>query len=136
MYWVLKIEDLRVEKPVSLTTLRRNEVCRLTFRILTGLPGRSELARSGQRVRFFHYPNPFDDFIRVDMLSEQSHQIIIDMIDMNGRIIEYMYTGTIEANLMHHFELNTNLDLIPGFYMIRIRTKHGESLGREMILKQ
>ena len=42
-----------LEKPVSLTTLRRNEVCRLTFRILTGLPGRSELARSGQRVRFF-----------------------------------------------------------------------------------
>jgi hypothetical protein len=43
----------KVEKPVSLTILRRNEVCRLTFRILTGLPGRSELARSGQRVRFF-----------------------------------------------------------------------------------
>jgi hypothetical protein len=58
------------------------------------------------------------------------------MIDMNGRIIEHMYTGTIEANLMHHYELNSNLELIPGFYMIRIRTDNGELLAREMILKQ
>jgi hypothetical protein len=47
-----------------------------------------------------------------------------------------MYTGTIEANLMHHYELNSNLELIPGFYMIRIRTDNGELLAREMILKQ
>lgn len=82
------------------------------------------------------YPNPFDDYIHVDLISNQSRQIIIDMIDMNGRVIEFMYTGRIEAGLNHHFELNTNFDLTPGFYMIRVRSIDGESLAREMILKQ
>ncbi len=51
---ILPFAGIQVGKPESLTTLRRNELRRLTFRILMGLPGQSELARSGQRVRFFH----------------------------------------------------------------------------------
>jgi hypothetical protein len=42
-----------------LTTLRRYEMCRLTFRILMDLPGRPELARSGQGVCFFHTNSTF-----------------------------------------------------------------------------
>ena len=58
------------------------------------------------------------------------------MIDMNGRVIAHMYTGIIKANVDHHFELNTSEDLIPGYYMLRIRNVKGEYIGREMILKQ
>jgi hypothetical protein len=82
------------------------------------------------------YPNPFYNSIYVDFFSETTYDIIIDLVDMNGRIIEFMYTGIVKENVEHQFELNANLDLTPGYYMLRIRTKNGELLTREMILKQ
>jgi hypothetical protein len=82
------------------------------------------------------YPNPFDNSINIDLFSEASHSIIIDMIDMNGRVVEYLYTGLIVAELDHHFEFNTKADLTPGSYMLRIRTENGELLGREIIIKR
>lgn len=82
------------------------------------------------------YPNPFDNSIYIDMTTKKSCHIIIDMVDMSGRVIAYMYTGIIKENVDHHIELNTSNDLIPGFYMLRIRNVNGEYLGREMILKQ
>ena len=82
------------------------------------------------------YPNPFDNSIYIDLLSETTNQIINDMVDMNGRVIEFMYTGIIEANINHQFELNTNLNLTPGSYMLRIRNVDGEYLAMKKILKQ
>lgn len=82
------------------------------------------------------YPNPFDNSIYVDLFSESTHDIIIDMVDMSGRVIEYMYAGIVKGKVDHHFELNTKSDLIPGYYMLRIRNVDGEYLGRKMILKQ
>jgi hypothetical protein len=58
------------------------------------------------------------------------------LIDVNGRIIEYLYTGVIAAELDHHFEFNMKADLTPGSYTLRIRTKNGELLGREIIIKR
>jgi len=43
-----------VEKPEALTTLRRNMINYLNIRSPGHLPCQSELARSGQGVRFFH----------------------------------------------------------------------------------
>ncbi len=71
------------------------------------------------------YPNPFDNSIYLDLFSENSHEIIIDMVDMNGRIIEYLYTGLIAEGVDHHFEFNTKLELTPGSYMLRIRSEKG-----------
>ena len=34
------------------------------------------------------YPNPFDRSIYIDLLTETTNQIIIDMVDMNGRVIQ------------------------------------------------
>ena len=82
------------------------------------------------------YPNPFDDLIYVDLSSNLSRQIIIDMLDMNGRIVEHVFTGVITANVEHRFELNTKPDLIPGSYILRIRTENGELLRREIIIKR
>ena len=82
------------------------------------------------------YPNPFDDLIYIDLISNLSRQIIIDMVDMNGRIVEHVFTGIITANVEHQFELNTKADLIPGSYILRIRTEKGELLTREIIIKQ
>ena len=93
-----------------------------------------EEAVEGTEVRI--YPNPFDNSIYVNLFSETTHNIIIDLLDMNGRIIEFMYTGIVKEKVEHQFELNTNLDLTPGYYMLRIRTENGEPLSREMILKQ
>jgi hypothetical protein len=43
-----------LEKPEALTTLRRNMINYLNIRSSDHLPCQSELARSGQGVRFFH----------------------------------------------------------------------------------
>jgi hypothetical protein len=82
------------------------------------------------------YPNPFENSIYVDLFTETTHEIIIDMVDMNGRIIEYLYTGVIAAELDHHFEFNTKADLTPGSYILRIRAENGELIGREIIIKR
>ncbi len=81
------------------------------------------------------YPNPFDNSIYVDLFSESTHDIIIDMVDMNGRVIEYLYTGVITAEVEHRFEFNIKAELTPGSYMLRIRTENGELIGREIIMK-
>jgi hypothetical protein len=82
------------------------------------------------------YPNPFENSIYLDLFTESRHDIIIDMVDMNGRVIEYLYTGIVAAEVEHRFEFNTKVDLIPGSYMLRIRTKDGELIGREIIIKR
>ena len=82
------------------------------------------------------YPNPFDKSIYIDLIFQQTNQIIIDLVDMNGRVVEYLYTGVIEASIIHQFEFIANSDLKPGFYMLRIRNVDGEYLGRKMIMKR
>jgi hypothetical protein len=82
------------------------------------------------------YPNPFNDFIQIDLISDRTDQINIELADMNGRVIEFMYNGIVEANINYHFEFNTNLDLNSGFYLVRIRNVDGEYISKEMILKQ
>ena len=47
-----------MEKPEALTTLRQNMINYLNIRSSDHLPCQSELARSGQGVRFFHPPEP------------------------------------------------------------------------------
>jgi hypothetical protein len=82
------------------------------------------------------YPNPFDNLIYLDLFTESTHEIIIEMVDMNGRVIEHLYTGIIAAEVEHRFEFNTKSDFNPGSYILRIRTEAGELIGRKMILKE
>ena len=52
---LMKAQNITLlEKTEVLTTLRRNEVYAVSFRIPGHLPGQPESARSGQVVRFFH----------------------------------------------------------------------------------
>lgn len=81
------------------------------------------------------YPNPFNNSICVDLFCNMNHQIIIEMVDMYGRIVQHMYSGMIKENVEHHLELNTNLELTPGSYVLHIRTENGELIGREIIMK-
>lgn len=81
------------------------------------------------------YPIPFNNFICVDLFSSSARDVIIDLIDIQGRSIHLMYAGTIGVNVENHFELNANLNLSDGSYILRIRTVNGELLGREIILK-
>lgn len=117
----------------------------------TVLKGGSISIRPGKKVRKINlksadviehapkiniYPNPFDNLIYVDLITESTHEIIIDMIDINGRVIEYLYAGVIAAEVDHSFEFNTKADLTPGTYMLRIRAENGELLRREIIIRR
>ena len=82
------------------------------------------------------YPIPFDNSIHIELMMDKSEKIIIDMIDMNGRVVEFLNTGVLAAEVDHHFEFNTRADLSPGPYMLRIRTENGELIGREIIIKR
>ena len=93
----------------------------------------SPVGVSGSKVTI--YPNPFNNFICVDISSGVTNEIIIEMVDMYGRILQHMYSGMIKENVEPHFELNTSPDLIPGSYVLQIRTVNGELIGREIILK-
>ena len=82
------------------------------------------------------YPNPFNNAISIDLTRDQSSEMIIDLADINGRVINVLYTGIVEEGINYHLELNAGLELMNGFYILRVRSKDGEYYARELILKQ
>lgn len=87
-------------------------------------------------AKFNIYPNPFDHSVSIDLFGRTSHEIIIHLIDLNGQIVDNLYSGVISAEVDHHFEFNMKADLTPGSYILRITTEEGELLGREIIIKR
>jgi len=96
----------------------------------------SDLARINQENSVKIYPNPVENSIYVELIVKQSSQITIDLLDMAGRITEVLFVGNIEPGIKNHFELTLDSEPSPGFYMLIIRNRDGEYLGREIILKK
>jgi hypothetical protein len=68
-----------LEKPEDLTTLRRNMINYLNIRSLGHLPCQSELARSGQGVRFFHHIKKVFDLTHWRIYGPKGAAQILDM---------------------------------------------------------
>jgi hypothetical protein len=61
-------------------------------------------------------PNPAQDILNIQLNSDQSMELAIDVVDLNGRIIKSVFDGSVPQGLTNH-QLETS-DISPGMYMV------------------
>ncbi|HBG71226.1 MAG: hypothetical protein A2W93_02075 [Bacteroidetes bacterium GWF2_43_63] len=69
------------------------------------------------------YPNPSTDLMFVDINLANADEVSIELLDNTGRLINVMYSGTMDAGI-NRTELNAGA-LSSGVYFIRVKTSEG-----------
>jgi len=82
------------------------------------------------------FPSPFDSQITVNFRTSDTEDIIIDIVDMNGRVLDVLYTGRVEAELDNQMSFSVKHEISQGLYLLRIRSSDGIHLGKVLIQKQ
>jgi hypothetical protein len=77
------------------------------------------------------YPNPGREAQRVQWESAYWGEIILELTDLNGRVLKSVRTSKAEDNWLENWELAS---VPPGAYLLRIQTK-GESFVKRVILE-
>ena len=79
------------------------------------------------------YPNPFSSSIAVEVYSEHSGEVRLEIFDVLGRHRATLYEGSLAAGL-HRFNWNANT-LAPGLYVLRLITNENVYSHRVMKVK-
>ncbi|MBK7964427.1 MAG: T9SS type A sorting domain-containing protein [Bacteroidetes bacterium] len=93
--------------------------------------GNVNLEKVNSNSSFIVFPNPVQDVLQLNFISEESSIVEVKLMDLMGKVIE---TKTIEANDgLNNAEMNTSF-LENGVYMIRL-TQDDEVQVRKFIVK-
>ena len=76
------------------------------------------------------YPNPASDKITVELENERTGNVMISIIDVNGRRVAYESVSKQTVNLMHEIDLSS---LNSGFYFIEVRDDQQRLIERFFI---
>ncbi len=76
------------------------------------------------------YPNPASDKITVEFENERTGNVMISIIDVNGRRVVYESVSKHSVNLKHEIDLSS---LAPGFYFIEVRDDRQRLMERVFI---
>lgn len=77
------------------------------------------------------YPNPCQDQFTIDIDLEGLDQLLIEMINIEGRIVKQVKYKAIDANLLINVSVE---DLEPGVYFCRISSTNGEISTAKVIV--
>ena len=81
------------------------------------------------------YPNPFDDYILLEITCDEEIDCIILLADINeGKIVRMLGAGLKSG--INRIPLNDLELLIPGTYQLNIKTAEGESIYQTKVFKQ
>lgn len=64
------------------------------------------------------YPNPSQDFFVVESAMENNRLVMVEVLDLQGRIVKSIETNSFEYTVRHE-------DLNSGLYLVKIRTEKG-----------
>ena len=93
--------------------------------------GNVNLEKVNSNSSFIVFPNPVQDVMQLNFISDESSIVEVKLMDLMGKVIE---TKTIEANDgLNNAEMNTSF-LENGVYMIRL-TQDDEVQVRKFIVK-
>ncbi|MBA2250979.1 MAG: T9SS type A sorting domain-containing protein, partial [Chitinophagaceae bacterium] len=67
------------------------------------------------------YPNPFRDVATVFINPKESGMIRIQVFDVNGKLVQDIFSGRVEAGISKNFKLTSN-GLTSGLYIVRMAT--------------
>lgn len=84
---------------------------------------------------FIMYPNPFSNNAFIKLRLNESSNIIIDIYDLNGRLIENLYYGNIEKGVNYNFEFNPRISLKNGIYIVKFIMENGSVYTKKLIKK-
>jgi len=64
------------------------------------------------------YPNPFNPQAKFDLIVAEDQNVMVQMFDMTGRMVQTLYNGTLEANTTKTITIN-GANLPSGTYIYR-----------------
>jgi len=79
------------------------------------------------------YPNPASDNTMVEFSLENQNRMNVEVVDMNGRVVQEVYNGALAAGT-HSFPINT-AELSSGIYLVRLMTDDGKYLTRKLVVE-
>jgi hypothetical protein len=68
------------------------------------------------------FPNPFRDVATVQIYATESGQASVEVFDLNGKLVQSLFSGVLEAGSSRTFKLNGD-HLSSGMYIVRLVTK-------------
>jgi hypothetical protein len=68
------------------------------------------------------YPNPFSDFLKIEITLTQKHQFLVSIFDINGKLIRTLYKGNTNGKLLVGWDgKDNNQQEVPaGVYFCRV----------------
>jgi hypothetical protein len=82
------------------------------------------------------YPNPFTDFTQLSFTLEQSAQVDMVVVDLQGRIVRNLASGKFSSgNHMQRWNArdNAGAKVASGIYLIQLRTESGVATTKVMV---
>jgi 1,4-alpha-glucan branching enzyme len=82
------------------------------------------------------YPNPFSDFTQLSFTLEQSAQVDMVVVDLQGRIVRNLASGKFSSgNHMQRWNArdNAGAKVASGLYLIQLRTESGVATTKVMV---
>ncbi|MCB0850931.1 MAG: T9SS type A sorting domain-containing protein, partial [Bacteroidetes bacterium] len=70
------------------------------------------------------YPNPFDSNVLVELQLDQTDDIRLEVVNLQGKLIYSLEKINIPAGI-HQITWNAPSNLAQGLYMLNLRTKNG-----------
>lgn len=70
------------------------------------------------------FPNPATDKISVNFESNSSDKITISIIDINGKVVAYLFEGNHNEVTQIEWSINSEGTVTPGTYLCKIKTSH------------
>jgi hypothetical protein len=69
------------------------------------------------------YPNPFTHQATIDATFNQDDVVTIDVVSMEGKTVQQVYTGEVISQMPYRFTLNSE-NMKNGVYLIRVAGAH------------
>ncbi|MFK7756394.1 MAG: T9SS type A sorting domain-containing protein [Flavobacteriales bacterium] len=80
------------------------------------------------------FPNPVRDIARVNYGVSKASVVTLDVLDMNGNLIQTLYTGSAEPGVTYQEMFETS-NIESGVYMIRLSSNQSAQMERVVVAK-
>lgn len=79
------------------------------------------------------FPNPAHDNSIVEFSINESQNMNVDIVDLNGKVVQSVHTGNLAAG-MHRMPINV-AELSAGMYFVRLQNAEGNYLMRKLLVE-
>lgn len=79
------------------------------------------------------FPNPANDNSTVEFSLAESQNMIVDVVDLNGKTVQSVHSGNLSAG-MHRLPINV-AELSAGMYFVRLQNAEGNYLMRKLLVE-